>query len=277
MTKSPLQIPQTLVRLCLKFYRPDSFWSPKTTNVLKIMTSAKMVLKASTTDPKDDLETLIAEVAGRIHKDLQRVLGGANGYAIGNREEQFESIRHFARYYVEALFVGKFNGDKALLSSERGIGLIEDTFEMLMRVALRDMGERAKLEKANDNEPAVATEETPDQIDRALWSVEQTDELEYLITNSVGLEIVIKDFDPTLAQASKLDLIGDLEAHSVKYPLEMPSEYAADCVWLEITTTTNWDKFASTLHIGSRVSMPIPFEFGKLLQSTLKSPAPVLV
>jgi hypothetical protein len=91
------------------------------------------------------------------------------------------------------------------------------------------------------------------------------------------MEIVIKDFDPSFAQSSKLDLIGDLEAHSVKYPLEMPSEYAADCVWLEITTTTNWDKFASTLHIGSQVSMPIPFEFGRLLQSTLRSAAPVLV
>lgn len=268
--ESPLNIPQTLVRLCLRFYRPESFYAPKTANILRIMTSAKAVLRASTTNPQSDLETLIAEVAGRILKDLDRVRAGAKGfYQIGNRQEELEAIQHFARYYVEALFVGKFNADKSLLSSKRGIGLIEDTFEILTREELHKLGEQRKLEKESGKVSDTKIE--ADNRQMLLWSIEQTDEAEYLISNSAGVEIVIKDFDCSRAEESKLD-VSELDVNSVTYPLELPTNYSSDGVWLEVTTVTDWDKFSSTLHVGSKVSMPIPFDFGKSLQSILKSP-----
>jgi hypothetical protein len=273
MKRSPLQAPQNLVRLCLRFYRPESFYSAKTANILRIMTSAKLVIKASSTDCKEDPETLIAEVAGRIHKDLQRVKSGASGYVFGSREEQLDAIRNFARYYVEALFVGRFNGDKAALSSERQIGLIEDTFEMLTRIELNKLGEQQKLLKADGVKPTSTTEvETP----KTLWSIERPDESLCLICNSDGVEIVIKDFDSGKALSGTLDLDSDLEVKSVKYPLELPSEYSSDCVWLEVTTVTDWESFSATLHIGSQVSMPIPFELGASLQSLLQTPMPDL-
>jgi hypothetical protein len=266
MNKSPIQLPQTLVNLCLKFYHADSYYTAKTANILRIMESARNTLKhtsASISDP----ERLILEVSGRISKDMQRVRAGANGkWVISDLDAEQIAIHRFARYYVEQLFIGEFRGDKAKLSSERGIGIIEDTFEMLARLEMRRLGESKK----------TGSKQEQPQLDAGAfdWKIERTDENEIVILGAANLEICITDFDPSLAQHNKLDL--DFESMSVKYPLEVPTDYSDDFVWLEVCSITNYEVYKGTLHFGSKVSLPIPYEFAKELQATLSNSLPAI-
>jgi hypothetical protein len=214
--------------------------------------------KTAQASTSTDTETRIYEIEGAIVKSLARLPGRFK--PILDPAEESLAIRVFATYYVECLLIGTFNDDKSALSSQKRINLIEDTYENLIRIELVKIHKKLK----QGEKEAQPSPQMPAILE---WEIGYPDLDTIAIYGPSRLEIIIKEFNPALAQKSSLDL--DIECHSVGYPIERPNEFSEECVWLEVTTITNWEKFTGKLNVGSAISWEIPYDFAKSLQSLL--------
>lgn len=101
------------------------------------------------------------------------------------------------------------------------------------------------------------------------WEVTFPDENQILICGPSKLEILIDDLDPTLAEKTQLPE-SEIETIGVSYWIETPTEHAKDAVVLEVVTVSDSSESKqATIHIGSQVSLEIPFDFARQLQSIL--------
>lgn len=264
-SKSPIQVPQKLASSYRRFYRANKRYNPSTSSVLKPMFSSREIIQQCRY--LESSEDLIFAIAGAIEKDMRQVRAStAGGYwVIADRAEERLAILDFARLYVEQVYIGLYKRDRSTFSSEKQIGVIEDTVEMLYRIEQDKENQRLLLEGEDMEQPEARL------IALAQWELSEPDEDELLICGSGGLEIIIKDFNPELAQLNSLDTGSDLEVKSVNYPLEQPTDYSGQSIVLEVSTVTNGLQHTAKLHIGSQVSWEIPYEFALQLQQRLLS------
>ena len=260
---SPINLPYTLVLLYRKFYRADSKYNPSTQSVLKPVITARETVKYTSLK---DTEELVTAVAGAIEKDMRTIKSSrAKGFwVLQDESEQREAIFKFARFYVEKLFVENFKRDKSRLSSERSIGIIEDTIECLYRLEQDKENKLGKLEK----------KATEDYFGDYEWELSYPDENELLITGPGRLEILV-ELDNSKAKKVITDYSKELDQISVAYPIEESNIYCDDRVCIQVITTGNGVLNTANLHIGSKVSRAIPFEFARQLQTALLGTAPV--
>ena len=258
MSHSVINVPVKLVTLYRKFYRADSKYNPSTASILKPLLTAKEVIKYSAFT---ETEELIAAVAGAIEKDMRAVkVGKSKGYwVLQDDSEQRTAIFNFARFVVEEIYINFFKKDKSKFSSERGIGIIEDTVECLYRLEQDKENKLGKLVK----------ESTEEYFGDYEWELSYPDEKELLICGPGKLEILIDPLDVSLTIKATPDYGNELTQISVSYPVEVEDTYSKDSYTLEVITTGNGILNTAKLHIGIKVSWVIPFDFARQLQSVL--------
>lgn len=102
------------------------------------------------------------------------------------------------------------------------------------------------------------------------WEITFPDANRILICGPSGLEILIKDFNPSL---SKKHQIPDSEIKSVgvSYWIETPTDFTEDAVKIDVVTVTSSSSTSKQggLYIGSQIKIKIPFAFACRLQSIL--------
>lgn len=258
IVQSPVNVPLKLVTLYRKFYRADSKYNPSTFSVLKPLLTAKEVIKYTTFIKTEEL---VAAVAGALEKDMRAVkTHAAKGFwVLSDDSEQREAIFNFARFFVEELYINSFKKDKSKFSSEKGIGLIEDTVECLYRL---EQDKENKLGKVNK-------ESKEEYFGDYEWELSYPDEEELLISGPGKLEILIDNLDFSLATTDTPNYGEELQQISVTYPVETEDTYSKDSYSIQVITTGDGINNSARLHIGTKVSWDIPFSFARQLQSAL--------
>lgn len=93
-------------------------------------------------------------------------------------------------------------------------------------------------------------------------------ENDLLIRGPGELGILINNLDFSLS-IKTTHFYEEGEQISVSYPIEVESTYSKDNYNIQVITTGNGINNLARLHIGSKVSWNIPFDFARQLQSAL--------
>lgn len=157
--------PRRLTELYRRFYRAKSQFAKSNAVLKPIDIAADALLKADRALFTHCGGALVDVVTAEMNALTQRVhRSEAEGrWVISNAEEERRTVREFAEYFVNDLFIGALKGDAARLAGAQ-LNLLRDTCDTLYR----EMDDRERAEKR-----AGAAATGPDTTDTIINNQEQ--------------------------------------------------------------------------------------------------------